>query len=307
MQCRCGMARKAGLVCEVCEAELVVRYSKTTNAPFWACVDFSRTNCEFTRRIQLPNNNAQTQSSSTQEVRTPSKHSGTKRPAKLVTPNSPQSDTDSNSRTTPYQPKQLFPPNEKKLDLKDTFVGEDLAATLIECGRVPAFVYSSSSSETSSAGVTQQSKLYYEENRRSDEFCISYSYSEEDRKCRPKVAGEKSKPVVLELFAGAGGMSLGLSQAGFDVKFAVEKDVAAADTLRSNHKNMVVFQQCVIDFFDETKPKGPCFKYLEKIDHLQASPPCQGYSQAKQSCFSTTTDKQNNDLIHQFTRVCRAV
>lgn len=89
-------------------------------------------------------------------------------------------------------------------------------------------------------------------------------------------------------------MSVGLTRAGFEAKFAVELDGAATDTLRSNHKDMIVFRQDVINFLDETKPK--------RVDHIHASPPCQGFSQAKQSCVSTDRDKQNNDLMQQFSR-----
>lgn len=281
LQCRCGVAKIARLVCEVCEAELVVRYNNKTNTPFWACSDFARTGCKFTRTVRF--------ASSTQEARTPSKQGTTKRP-KIVTPNSSQPDnTASENRKMACQPVCLFPAHKT---LHDTFIGADLAAGLIADG-FPGTVYSSSKRNE---GVSQQPKLYYEEKQRSGElFCYSYN-QQEIEKCSSGPL--RRNPVVLELFAGAGGMSTGLERAGFDVQFAVEEDVAAADTLRSNHKEMIVFQQNVVDFLDEAKPKGPC--YPKKIEHLHASPPCQGFSLAKQSCQSTTRDIQNNNLIHQF-------
>ena len=42
------------------------------------------------------------------------------------------------------------------------------------------------------------------------------------------------KPAALDLFSGAGGFSLGLNAAGFDVRWAVDNDALAASTLRAN-------------------------------------------------------------------------
>lgn len=41
--------------------------------------------------------------------------------------------------------------------------------------------------------------------------------------------------IGVDLFAGAGGMSLGASMAGVDVRLAVEIDVNAAATYKHNH------------------------------------------------------------------------
>ena len=40
---------------------------------------------------------------------------------------------------------------------------------------------------------------------------------------------------VIDLFAGCGGFSLGFSQAGFNVRTAVEIDPDIAETYRKNH------------------------------------------------------------------------
>lgn len=41
---------------------------------------------------------------------------------------------------------------------------------------------------------------------------------------------EKKHLVGIDLFSGAGGMSLGASEAGIEIKYAVEKDKYAAET-----------------------------------------------------------------------------
>jgi len=45
----------------------------------------------------------------------------------------------------------------------------------------------------------------------------------------------KSQIIGIDLFAGAGGMSLGALMAGIDVVLAVEKDLHAAATYSFNH------------------------------------------------------------------------
>ena len=51
-----------------------------------------------------------------------------------------------------------------------------------------------------------------------------------------------SRAVAIDLFAGAGGLSLGARQAGVDVRVAVELDPIACSTLGSNpaHDNLTI-------------------------------------------------------------------
>jgi DNA (cytosine-5)-methyltransferase 1 len=81
----------------------------------------------------------------------------------------------------------------------------------------------------------------------------------------------------VELFAGAGGLALGLSNAGFKHKAVVELDTDACNTIRSNQerglelvRDWPVFQEDVCSFsFDEIG---------EDIDLLAAGVPCQPWS-----------------------------
>ena len=49
-------------------------------------------------------------------------------------------------------------------------------------------------------------------------------------------------PTLIDLFAGAGGLSLGAARAGFDVRAAVEIDFHAMDSHRTNFPNTTHIQ-----------------------------------------------------------------
>jgi DNA (cytosine-5)-methyltransferase 1 len=111
------------------------------------------------------------------------------------------------------------------------------------------------------------------------------------------------KPTCLELFAGAGGMSHGLIDAGFDIKYAVENDGFAAATLRVNHPDMIVFEEDVTLFLEKAEEGDPCYPKRGDVDHIHASPPCQGYSQANRS--GGVNDTKNNNLTFRLIRGVR--
>lgn len=85
-------------------------------------------------------------------------------------------------------------------------------------------------------------------------------------------------PVVIDLFAGAGGLGLGFEQAGFGIAVAVELDRNAAQTYRANHPGTVVLEH------DVTQLTGQALREavpgLDRVDAVIGGPPCQGYSRA---------------------------
>lgn len=82
---------------------------------------------------------------------------------------------------------------------------------------------------------------------------------------------------TIDLFSGAGGMSLGLEMAGFDVKAAIEFIPRAAQTHKNNFRNCHMITSDISEYspqnFSDATGVVP-----GKIDLLAGGPPCQTFS-----------------------------
>lgn len=85
---------------------------------------------------------------------------------------------------------------------------------------------------------------------------------------------------VLDLFSGAGGLSRGFYDAGYDIVLGVDFDEAALKTFKENHGGAEAMK---LDLFDHSNI-DVIIKFLEekdiKLDVLVGGPPCQGFSVA---------------------------
>ena len=100
---------------------------------------------------------------------------------------------------------------------------------------------------------------------------------------------------VIDLFAGAGGLSLGFMQTNkYDIKVAFENNPDMQATYRANHPNVEVLGDVCKANYKEIKKK------YGAIDVVIGGPPCQGFSNANRQ--KNHAISQNNMLVKQYLR-----
>ena len=116
----------------------------------------------------------------------------------------------------------------------------------------------------------------------------------------------KKKYTVIDLFAGCGGLSLGLYQAGWHGLFAIEKNAFAFETLKHNlidNKHHFDWPEWLpqtnLDINEVLKNYSEQLKSLRgKVDLVAGGPPCQGFSMAGQRL----EDDIRNQLVFSYIR-----
>ena len=103
---------------------------------------------------------------------------------------------------------------------------------------------------------------------------------------------------VVDLFAGAGGLSLGFVQTGkYEVKVAFEREPHMQATYHRNHPDVELHGDvCDADYADIQRRYGD-------IDIVIGGPPCQGFSNANRQ--KNHAISQNNMLVKQYIRAIR--
>jgi DNA (cytosine-5)-methyltransferase 1 len=103
----------------------------------------------------------------------------------------------------------------------------------------------------------------------------------------------ESKYSIVDLFAGAGGLSYGFLQTGrFYIKAAFENNLNAQKTYKRNHGNTAVYNDVSDALSDEVKAK------LGQVDVVIGGPPCQGFSNANRQ--KNHAISQNNSLVKKY-------
>lgn len=101
---------------------------------------------------------------------------------------------------------------------------------------------------------------------------------------------------LLDLFCGAGGLSLGFEKAGFSIVKAVDIDPWAIKTYNYNRK------ECVAEVLDVAAMTKDYLKLLGPIDGIIGGPPCQGFSIAN---GQRIINDDRNKLYREYFRILK--
>jgi len=104
------------------------------------------------------------------------------------------------------------------------------------------------------------------------------------------------KYIGVDIFSGAGGLSIGALNAGIHVPIAIEKDPNAAKTFERNHPESKVITNDIVQVDTESlNVQNPFIVF--------GGPPCQGFSLSNSK--TRNDNNKNNRLYHEFVRFIR--
>src|SRR6185437_8352245 len=106
-------------------------------------------------------------------------------------------------------------------------------------------------------------------------------------------------PTVLDLFAGAGGISEGFRQAGYEVIGGSEIDPDAAATFALNFDSA----ETVCGDLRQPEVRASVHALAERADVIVGGPPCQAFSQVRN--HTRMIDDPRNSLYREFVGAVR--
>lgn len=109
-------------------------------------------------------------------------------------------------------------------------------------------------------------------------------------------------PTAIELFSGCGGLSTGLTRAGFTILSAVEINSVAAQSYKANHKDVHVHVEDVCKVTAASLLKENNLQVGE-LDLLAGCSPCQGFSRLRKG--ESGRNDPRNKLVYEYLRLVK--
>lgn len=126
-------------------------------------------------------------------------------------------------------------------------------------------------------------------------FCRAYRKTQHPRR--------RFKTGFVDLFAGPGGISLGLSRAGLQLICAIEKDPHSADTLYLNHSEASESEILCVDL-KRILRTPEILAPFRGIPVVAGGPPCQAFSMARRHSNADWRDPRRR-LVFDFVKVAQ--
>src|SRR5262245_48034798 len=103
------------------------------------------------------------------------------------------------------------------------------------------------------------------------------------RRTSRSVRRRSGRLTAIDLFAGCGGLTSGLQNAGFTVLAAVENNADAAKTYRANHREVALHEGDIVDLSARSLIQSLKLPKGARVDLLAGCPPCQGFTRLTES------------------------
>lgn len=114
---------------------------------------------------------------------------------------------------------------------------------------------------------------------------------------------DKNAPVMIDLFCGAGGMSLGFTQNGFITSLANDIEPCCVDTYAHNHPD-TPREHIILGDINEVINNLETLLRFKDVDVVIGGPPCQGFSMANRQRL---IDDPRNKLYKSYVKVVSIV
>lgn len=108
-----------------------------------------------------------------------------------------------------------------------------------------------------------------------------------------------NKLIAIDLFCGAGGLTVGLKKAGFKVVAGVEFNPVAANSYKMNHRRIRLYE-CDIKGLSPLDVMADLGIVPGELDLLAGCPPCQGFSSHRTRNKASSVIDERNDLVFEF-------